>query len=593
MIKIGVLWKIRYLEHEIAIAEESGPVRTFRCLPTILDKMMKDEIRQGSYIEALFDMEQRQIVSVELILLEGHVCKWAMNYAFVHAPVIPQVKLGRNNRVQECKFINHPPKELASTYLNPLECSFTLENNMAIRFGLCVNLKKMTNLRNPPFLDVKAVKAQKVEASDSRRSSQSSQAISDSESKISGWLDRRMSSPRPGSVMSPSGRRNPDGKLDEGFRKRGGSTPVKKHVKRDPSHLKRPPITHSAPVTPVKEVLNVPETKALIKIQPNKYRPYSATKELEAPPLRIGWTCLRCEKDGVNCTHKPPHPRKQMSKPDEQDLQYFLNHEQEENARLRKELETLRLQMKLSQKNSQSNVQNTFTSRQRPVMNVPYDRTINYDNFFDRSPSVSPSSSPRSGQNSFEDPEKFLPFLSCGGKPSSTRSDILASSSRGESIPLSHHHYGTPMTHTLNYVDGDFDFLNEEYVSARNAGQSSATTNPRWATNSEQITAREYMDYFERRRSPPRELSETIHVPPMAHPKKDNSGADARHIPSLHDPPTNHLKPVAHGRWTNARENGAQPSQRPYYGTPSGRGFPKSHLSQRTQPSLNKLTFQL
>lgn len=559
MRKTGILWKMRLPEHEISIAEERGPVRTFKCLPELFEHMRNKEIREGCYIDCVFDIEKRVITSIEFILLEGFVTKWAPKYAFVHTPILPQVKLGRNNRVADCKFIHNPPTSLSSTYLNPRNCAFSLENNMEVRFSLCVNLKKTDSLRNPPYLDLKAVNVQKptlTSVTDSRRSSASSMATTataDNDSRIDSWLNRRMSSPRQNESRSPRPVRSrtqqvstetrsrkssemkhptPELKLDEGFRRRGGSTPVtKKEVKRDPSVSLRKPQPASAPVTPLKEMVsNLPENYEELM---NAFKPESA-KDFDTPPRRLG-SCLRCLEDNVThveCTHRPPHSRKAEPSP-QKDLTLIIKDKDDENERLRQQVESLRLQLRDSQQQqiySPSNVQpgyhNWRAGHRNPMRhhapNVPYQHDlINFEHIFTQSPSVSPSSSPVPDQ--FLDPDKFIPYLTAGGQPSSTRSDILGtvSSNRYErSRQQHHHHYGTPFTHSLDFISDD-DFIN---------ASKSATSPASWAGNSEQISSREYMDYYERRRSP-REM-DVLSVPSLGRPPKKTRGE--RRTPNQH-----------------------------------------------------------
>jgi len=56
----------------------------------------------------------------------------------------PQIKFLRNNHVAELKFTHNPSSSLSSIYQDPQECSFPLENNMAVRFAFITNLKKTT-----------------------------------------------------------------------------------------------------------------------------------------------------------------------------------------------------------------------------------------------------------------------------------------------------------------------------------------------------------------------------------------------------------------------------------------------------------------
>jgi len=408
-----------------------------------------------------------------------------------------------------------------------------------------VNLKKTSNLRNSPYCDLKAIKVEKTKEnnSNSRRSSQSSQAVADTDTRLSSWLDRRMSSPR--AVSRSPGRRTPEGKtpepkfLDEGMRRRGGSTPVKKHVKRDPSHSnKRKRPAQSAPkssnvVTPAKDV-GTPETElkhVMNRLQP-KSRPQSAKTSLEGPSTPNS-RCLRCQEDDVKeCTHKPPHSRsnKEPKAKSEAHLNLALQDTNAiaECARLRQVVDDLRLQLATQQQNSHPNVQQSYNYQRHyktPSLHVSYDQAIknkHYDTIFAHSPSVSPSSSPV--PDMFHDPEKFLPFLNSGGKPSSTRSDILMGASNHKFDPMAHH-YGTPYTQEVYFPEAD-DFFSES---------RSSTSTPSWATNSEQLSARECLDYYERRKSP-REMSEVLCVPPVeletpAHVHGERRPHPKQHIP--------------------------------------------------------------
>lgn len=578
MNRSGILWKLRFPEQEISIAEEHGPVRTFKCLPVIFEKLRSGAVREGCYIEANFCMEKRMIIEVQRVKLEGFVTKWAPKYAFVHTPIVPQIRLQSNARVADIKFLHNPPNDLASTYLDPAECDFSLENGMAIRFSLLVNLKKTSNLRNSPYCDYKAAYVQKIDAIDlkaikvekmkdkssSRRSSQSSQAVGD-DTRLTSWLDRRMSSPRANS-RSP-GRRTPEGKtpepkfLDEGMRRRGGSTPVKKHVKRDPSHSnkrKRPPqSTQSAPngsnvVTPAKDAgTPEPDLKHVINRLQAKSRPQSAKASLEAPPNSSS-RCLRCEEDDVKeCTHKPPHSRsnKDSAKKSKAHLSLTLQDTDAiaECARLRQEVADLTRRLEKQKQNSHPNVQHYQRQYKTPSLHVSYDQAIenkHYDTIFAHSPSVSPSSSPL--PDMFHDPEKFLPFLCDGGIPSSTRSDILMGASTHNYDHRVHHHYGTPFTQEVYFPEAD-EFFSES---------RSATSTPTWATNSEQLSARECLDYYEQgkeaspfeylnhiledddmppRRKSPREITQGL-VPPVeldtaAHVHGERRPHPKQHIP--------------------------------------------------------------
>jgi len=390
-----------------------------------------------------------------------------------------------------------------------------------------------------------------------RGSSQSSQAVNDVDARLDSWFSRRMSSPR---TPRSSGRRTPESRtpepkfLDEGFRKRGGSTPVKKHVKRDPASQKRKRPPQSAPVTPAKD-MEEPDLRQLINMKMphlSKSRPSSANSALENPPTKmqnLGNRCLRCVEDNIElCTHKPPttHSRNQKEpkgKVAEEELSLILQSKDAECERLRQVVDNLRLQLSQKQ-NSPSNVQPSYNYKreykQTPSLHVSYDQAIknkHYDTIFAHSPSVSPSSSPV--PDMFQDPEKFLPFLSSGGKPSSSRSDIMMADRSHGFDPMAHHHYGTPMTqHAFDPDEGGY------FESC-----SSSNSTPSWTTNSEQLSARECMDYYERRKSP-REMSEVLYVPPLKLPPATLDGERSRTRPKSHLPLVNQdLNKADTSRW--------------------------------------------
>lgn len=508
--KTGILWKVRLAENEISLAEERGPVRTFKVEPDQFDHMRNVGVREGCYIKVAFDFKRRIITSIDFIMLEGFVTKWAPKYAFVHTPVLPQIKLGRNNRVAECKFIHNPPTSLSSTYLSPQGLDFQLDNNMKVRFALCVSLKKTNGLRNPPYLDLTAVNVSKIEKDDSRRSSVSSLNTStEPESRIDSWLSRRMSSPKSPALAAPRDRHVQRSEEDPSQRKRGGSTPVKTRIKnkRDPTRFRRKE-SASAPNTPAKEAADVPENlnDVMSTIKPTNDRSPST------PPRR-----------------QKEESMSQMLK--EKNSEILAK--DAENERLRLELEQLKQKLLLaeSQPSPQPNVsppshhfsrsraphagpvssdpvQPPTTSRTRQTSrNVSYildddkygthsfshpSHPLCYDNIFSHSPSVSPSSSP---VLELQDP--VSPFLSCG-MPSSTRSDVLHSS---YDRPFDRHNFtSTPLIHALDpseYNDRSGFTLKTE------SGESQTTTpNNNWHTAPDQLTPNELLAYQQRRRSP-------------------------------------------------------------------------------------------
>merc|ERR1711953_1607303 len=96
------------------------------------------------------------------------------------------------------------------------------------------------------------------------------------------------------------------------------------------------------------------------------------------------------------------------------------------------------------------------------------------------------------------------------------------------------HHYGTPFTHEVYFPEAD-EFFSES---------RSATSTPSWATNSEQLSARECLDYYEQfrqfprdasGRKSPREITQGL-VPPVeldsaAHVHGERRSHPKQHIP--------------------------------------------------------------
>eukprot|EP00492_Amphilonche_elongata_P001108 TRINITY_DN166_c0_g1_i2.p1 TRINITY_DN166_c0_g1~~TRINITY_DN166_c0_g1_i2.p1 ORF type:complete len:454 (+),score=77.51 TRINITY_DN166_c0_g1_i2:60-1364(+) len=427
---------------------------------------------------------------------------------------------------------------------------------MAIRFSLICNLKKTTGLRNEPYCDycafdavkvtnqannvlrpitdlnnLKAIKVKKMNDRASRRgmSASSSEAVDCSEARLGGWLEKRMSSPRVS--RSPRCRTpEPNGRmLDEGFRRRGGSAPLKKkkHFKRDPAQNRKRPPPQSAPVTPAKDIMEPDCMKHSLSRLP-KSRPQSASRILENPPKSLT-ADLETRSE---CIHKPP--KGESSNANATETRSSASPSEQEQAQLEAQCAHLQqvvddLRLQLQQKTSQSNVQPSYQSRHHktPSLHVSYDQAIknkHYDTIFAHSPSVSPSSSPV--PEMFQDPEKFLPYLSSGGKPSSTRSDVMIARERGFDSMSTYDNFGTPLTQCLDFNEPD-EFFSES--------RSSTQSTPSWASH-EPHSAREHMDYYEPSssvvytcidhilqdnddgRKSPREMSDVRYVPPLELP---------------------------------------------------------------------------
>lgn len=468
--KRGILWKKRVCEKEIALAEERG-VLTYSVKKQVFQQMAKQNIIEGSFIFIFVDTRSRTVREVEYVRMEGPLTKWSSRFAFIYAPIYPQIKLHKNKeRLQECKFLDNPPTSVSSIYLPLDSIDFELSDHQKISFALVVDLKKAPSARNYHCQDLVAVNT-KLAISDTVETnhpeSTPSVTAEDDDNRLTDWLSRRMSSPRKPQENKPEAKTPANTRSkwkNSHFRKRGRSNPNSNKLdKRDPGNSKYSGPsgeTVSAPATPLRDD-NLSQAQDL----PENYSDLMATfKSPHKPKTQIqpNNRCLGFDPETI-CTHSPPRKNVDTSPrstptPPASDYPSTKHNEQvllDENQQLRNELAALKLQLQGGYSPQNKPVQNQVNPAQSlqpgpgpnfltmgrptgpPQRNVSYtlddsrnsprrqhpenpsldSYTFSYENLFSQSPSVSRSASPENGLS--------IPHFECGGKPSSARSDIL------------------------------------------------------------------------------------------------------------------------------------------------------------------------
>lgn len=157
MTRRGVLWKRRAGEKEISLVDERG-CRTYSASQGVLHGLRSQKITDGTFVEA--KVRRNVIEELKPIEFEGKVQKWAERYAFLSTPILPQIKLkgDKYRAVAECRIIDNPPQALSNVWFNPTSVPFPVRNEQSVYFSVCVTLKKIKRTRNPPYLDVHAIK---------------------------------------------------------------------------------------------------------------------------------------------------------------------------------------------------------------------------------------------------------------------------------------------------------------------------------------------------------------------------------------------------------------------------------------------------
>jgi len=157
MKRTGVLWKRRMAERELTLVDERG-ARTYSADPAVLMNLRSTKVCDGTFVEV--KVRRNVIESLCPVEFEGKVKKFAKKYAFLSTPILPQIKLKGDCKraVAECRIVKNPPKVLANVWFNPTSLHFPIANEQTVFFSVCVTLRRIKRTRNPPYLDVHAVK---------------------------------------------------------------------------------------------------------------------------------------------------------------------------------------------------------------------------------------------------------------------------------------------------------------------------------------------------------------------------------------------------------------------------------------------------
>lgn len=161
MKRTGVLWKRSVGEKELTLVDQRG-ARTYSAAASVLVNLKSNKIVDGTFVEV--KVRRNVIETLNPVVFEGKVKKFAKTYAFLSTPILPQVKLKGDCKraVADCNIVPNPPKALASIWFNPTSLHFPVTNEQLVSFSVCVTLRKIKRTRNPPYLDVHAIKIKPV-----------------------------------------------------------------------------------------------------------------------------------------------------------------------------------------------------------------------------------------------------------------------------------------------------------------------------------------------------------------------------------------------------------------------------------------------
>jgi len=161
MKRTGVLWKRSVGEKELTLVDQRG-ARTYSAAASVLVNLKSNKIVDGTFVEV--KVRRNVIETLNPVVFEGKVKKFAKTFAFLDTPILPQVKLKGDCKraVAECNIVPNPKDELASIWFNPTSLHFPVTNEQLVRFCVCVTLRKIKRTRNPPWLDVHAIKIKPV-----------------------------------------------------------------------------------------------------------------------------------------------------------------------------------------------------------------------------------------------------------------------------------------------------------------------------------------------------------------------------------------------------------------------------------------------
>merc|ERR1719317_1136988 len=144
-------------EKELTLVDERG-ARTYSANQSVLANLRLSRICGGTFVEV--KVRRNVIETLSAVIFEGKVKKFAKKYAFLSTPILPQIKLKADGKraVAECRIVKNPPKAIANVWFNPTSLLFPVVNNQTVYFSVCVTLRRYKRTRNPPYLDVHAVK---------------------------------------------------------------------------------------------------------------------------------------------------------------------------------------------------------------------------------------------------------------------------------------------------------------------------------------------------------------------------------------------------------------------------------------------------
>lgn len=185
MQKTGVIWRQRREDCEISLAEERG-CRTYACNREIFEQMSQNDMSEGCYVTVDFCVNSHKIISMSPVKFRGKVQKWSQRYAFVHACYVPQIKMGRNKRVEEYKTLS----AAQNIHFTPNELEFDVETDSIIHFEICVNLSETRKNKNSPHLDLIA---KNIEPSRENIDVPEVELLTPKNKNLTSWFDKRMS----------------------------------------------------------------------------------------------------------------------------------------------------------------------------------------------------------------------------------------------------------------------------------------------------------------------------------------------------------------------------------------------------------------
>jgi len=249
MKRTGVLWKRNVGEKELTLVDERG-AKTYSTNASVLVKLKSDKICCGTFVEV--KVRENVIETLKPVEFEGKVKKFAKNYAFLMTPILPQIKLKGDCKrtVDECRIVKNPPHELASIWFNPTSLPFPVTNDQPVFFCVCLTLRKIKRTRNPPYLDVHAIKLRLHEENGGgvvqspvawqeqtgaqqtqKDESTGSQVPTSPEASLRDWMDVRMGKKHTSKLGKPLYESKPAPRVPKGIRRSQSEADIPKSSK--------------------------------------------------------------------------------------------------------------------------------------------------------------------------------------------------------------------------------------------------------------------------------------------------------------------------------------------------------------------------